>query len=151
MRFLKIIGVTCSILLFFSVLFTIATALFPLSSAIHDVFTREKFVKMVVKIETQEGHTGRAQGVSSYCIINSKKLVVRDAYEDEVEIDNYYHVWYNTKTDKVYLTDRKSQSFDALGRLWHSIMVELSSLFVSISLFFGIRFIARRIMRAKNK
>ncbi len=145
MKVLKIVVIVCFVLLFFSAWFTITTVLFPLSSAIHDVFTRDHFVKMVVQIETQESGSGRSQIVLSYCIIGGKKLVVHDADEDKVEIDKYYYVWYNTKTDKVYLTDRKSKYFDTYGRLFRITMLEFVFIAISLLLFFTIRFIDRRV------
>ncbi|SDC10858.1 hypothetical protein [Williamwhitmania taraxaci] len=145
MKVLKITVIVCFVLLFFSAWFTITTVLFPLSSAIHDVFTRDHFVKMVVQIETQESGAGRSQMVLSYCIINGKKLGVHDADEDKVEIDKFYYVWYNTKTDKVYLTDKNSLYYDAYGELVHALILVFAAIGIAILLFFTIRFIDRRV------
>lgn len=130
-----------------SIWFTISTALFPLRSAIGDVITRDYFVKKFVKIETKEGGAGRSPSVRSYCILNNKKIVVQDAAEDELTIDNFYYVWYNTKTDKVYLTEKGSNSFDVYGRLWHLVFIEFVSLCISLLLFFIMRYIYIRVKR----
>ena len=144
MKFLKATGVTCIILLFFSLLLTIMVT-FSLSYCIRDVVYRDCFVKMVVKIETKEKHGGRSQSVNSYCIINGKKLGVGHASEGDVEIDKYYYVWYNTKTDKVYLTDKNSLYYDAYGELTHALKVVFAFIGISLLLFFTIRFIDRRV------
>ncbi|WP_092437118.1 hypothetical protein [Williamwhitmania taraxaci] len=92
---------------------------------------KEYFAKKVVKIEYMESEGGGSSHIQSFCVINKKKIIIYGAYEEEVEVDKHYYVWYNTKTEKVYLTDRKSQRFDASGRLWHLILVELVSIFIT--------------------
>ncbi|SDC10941.1 hypothetical protein [Williamwhitmania taraxaci] len=144
MKFLKAIAVTCGISLFFSLMFTIMFT-FYLSYCIRDVVYRDYFVKMVVQIDAKGRGAGRSQGDKIYCMINNKKLVVQVHNSNEVEIDKYYYVWYNTKTDKVYLTDKNSRYYDAYGQLVHALILVFAAIGIAILLFFTIGFIDRRV------
>ena len=143
MKILKIVYIICFIFLLLSIWFTISTALFPLRSAIGDVITRDFFVKIETKIETKESMGKGNTSKLSYCLINNKKLVVQDAAEDELTIDNFYYVWYNTKTDKVYLTEKGSNSFDVYGRLGHLAFKEFVIICISVLLFFTMRYLRK--------
>lgn len=122
--------------------------LFPFGNMLTNYFTKEYFIKKIVKVEGKDTYGDGFTTLIPYCIVDNERINI--SATKELTIDKYYYVWFNRKTKHAYLTNKNSETYDIFSFGPGTIML-IVAFCLSILFYLNMLFLRRKIIDIYGK